>query len=143
MMILFAVAWATAALGGGTVCVDPVTITPEEQSRAFNPTDTFVVAIDSLPTQMINTNTWGVFTNLDVTIEHIVVIKRNGKPEASFRFNFKTEGSDHLRLWFRTQYQTWQLWKPGRKHECAYLKKHGASNQVPEDTARKLADPQH
>jgi len=129
--VFLSAALATTALAGGTVCVDPITITPEEQSQAFNPSDTFIVAIDELPPQTITTNACGVFTNLDVNAGHLVVIKRNGKPEASFKFHFKTKGSEHLRLWFRTQYQTWQLWTPGRKHRCAYLKKmKEASNQT-------------
>ncbi len=130
MVILLGTAWATAALAGGTVCVDPITITPEEQSQAFNPSDAFTVAIDKLPPQTITTNACGVFTDLDVNADHLVVIKRNGKPEASFRFNFKTKGGDHLRLWFSTRYQTWQLWLPGRKHACVYLREGKASNQT-------------
>lgn len=108
--------------GQGIVCIDPIFITPEEQSRAFDPSDKFTVAIDGLPAQTISVNDCGFFTDLDIIIDHTVVIKRNGNPEASFKFNFKSKGSNHLRLWFRTQYQTWQLWKSGRKHQCAYLK---------------------
>jgi len=129
MMIFLGFACASVAVAGGIVCVDPITITPEEQSQAFNPNGTFTVTIDDLPPQTISTNACGVFTNLDVNADHLVVIKRNEKPEASFRFNFKTKGSNHLRLWFRTQYQTWQLWKPGRRHKCAYLEKERASNK--------------
>ena len=128
--ILLGAAWATAASAGGMVCVDPISITPEEQSQAFNPSDTFAVAIDKLPPQTITTNACGGFTNLDVNADHLVVIKRNGKPEASFKFNFKAKGSDHLRLWFRTQYQTWQLRNSGRKHKCAYLTRRRASDQT-------------
>ena len=130
MLILLGTAWATAASAGGMICVDPISITPEEQSQAFNPSDTFTVTIDKLPPQTITTNACGVFTNLDVNADHLVVIKRNGKPEASFTFDFKTKGRDRLRLWFRTQYQTWQLRKPGRKHTCAYLTRRKASHQT-------------
>ena len=123
MIILVGLTSTTIALGQGIVCVDPVTVTIEEKGTDANPYSAFSVSIDSLPAQTITTNLCGVFTNLDLKTDHMVKILRDGKPEASFKFNFQKEGSDHLRLWYRTQYGTWQLWKPGRRHECAYLKK--------------------
>lgn len=138
-ILLMYLAWATTASAGGIVCIDHITIQPNEQSQGFNPTDNFSVSIDKLPSQIITTNSCGVFANLDVKSDHLVVIKRNGNPEASFKFNLQTKGSDHLRLWFNTQYQTWELWLPGRKHECAYLKKQGASNDT-SDGIRQPAD---
>jgi hypothetical protein len=103
----------------GVVYVDPITITPEEQSRAFNSKDVFSVSIDKLPPQTISINSGGKFPGLDTGKPHTVVIKRNGKPEASFKFDFKSRGSDQLRLWFRTQYQTWQLCKADRERLSA------------------------
>jgi hypothetical protein len=125
-------AWLAASgivCADGVVCVDSITIAASEQSEAFSPSDTFTVAIDDSTAQTITTNSAGGFTHLDVTADHLVVIKRNGKPEASFRFDFESKGSDHLRLWFETQYQTWQLSKPGRTHECAHLKRKKVSNK--------------
>lgn len=100
----------------GIVYIDPITITPEEQSRAFNPKDVFTVSIDKLPPQTISINSGGKFSGLDIRKLHIVVIKRNGKAEAAFKFNFKSQGSEQLRLWIRTQYQTWQLGTAGREY---------------------------
>ncbi len=100
----------------GVVYIDPITITPEEQSRAFNPKDVFTVSIDKLPPQTISTSSGGKFSGLDTGKHHIVELKRNGKAEAAFKFNFKSQGSEHLRLWFRTQYQTWQLDKAEREY---------------------------
>jgi hypothetical protein len=99
----------------GVVYIDPITVTPEEQSRAFNPKDVFTVSIDKLPPQTISINSGGKFSGLDTEKTHTVVIKRNGKAEAAFKFNFKSRGSEQLRLWFRTQYQTWQLSKARSK----------------------------
>ncbi len=124
--LLIVLAWATIASSAGIVCIDPITITVEEKGTGSHPHSVFTVAIDDLPAQTITTNSCGIFTNLDVTASHIVKIERDGKPETSFWFNFKKKGSDHLRLWYRTQYGTWQLWKPGRKHKCAHKEK--ASN---------------
>jgi hypothetical protein len=90
----------------GVVYIDPITVTPEEQSRAFNPKDVFTVSINKLPPQTISINSGGKFSGLDTEKTHTVVIKRNGKAEAAFKFNFKSRGSEQLRLWFRTQYQT-------------------------------------
>jgi hypothetical protein len=76
----------------------------------------FTVSIDKLLPQTISINSGGKFSGLDTEKTHTVVIKRNGKVEAAFKFNFKSRGSEQLRLWFRTQYQTWQLSQAGCKH---------------------------
>jgi hypothetical protein len=120
--LLFGMLCATLAFAQGIVCIDPITITVEEKGTESHPESTFTVTIDDRPAQTITTNSCGVLTNLDLTTDHMVKIDRDGKREVSFIFDFKTKGSSHLRLWYRTQYGTWQLWKPGRKHECAYLK---------------------
>jgi hypothetical protein len=129
MTTLIVLAWATFVSAQGIVCIDPVTITVEEKGTESHPESTFTVAIDDRPAQTITANSCGVFSNLNVTADHMVKIDRDGKRETSFKFNFKTKGSDHLRLWYRTQYGTWQLWKPGRKHACAYLKRGRTSNK--------------
>jgi len=136
-IILFCgILWSSIAAAQGIVCIDPITITEDDKSTKSYPESTFTVSIDDLPAQTITTNSCGVFSNLSLTVSHMVRIHGDEKPEASFTFTFKTKGSNHLRLWYRTQYGTWQLWKLGRKHECAYLKikKESSSNQAMQAT---------
>lgn len=133
--------WSTVH-AGGVVCVDAITTKDKWEGNTTGATtaSVFIVTIDGLAPQKITTTGCGSFADLDVSSEHVVRITRDGTPDASFRFNFQKESSEHLRLWYNTFYGTWQLWKPGRKHQCEYLKR-GASNQAAQATVPKVADP--
>lgn len=120
------------AEGEGLVCIDPIEAT--EGNYEFNtrasPKSVFTVQIDDLSPQTITASSCGVFKNLDVSARHLVKIKMDGEPYCSFWFSFKERGSNHLRLWYNCFYGTWQLWPPGRKHECAYLKEQQKRNRT-------------
>jgi len=124
IIVFIGVAFCNIAHAGGLVCVDSITTNDTWRANTTGATTAsiFTVSIDGHSPQAITTTRCGVFTNLDVSSEHLVRIARDGKPDASFKFSFQKEGVEHLRLWYNTFYGTWQLWKPGRKHQCEYLK---------------------
>ncbi len=145
-LTLFVLVTATA-FADGIVCIDSIpTSGPwEGNDTGATPASVFTIRIDDLPPQTISIDSCGAFTNLNVNAKHIVKITMDGKPYASFWFSFKDKGSDHLHLWYNTFYGTWQLWKPGPRHKCEYLKQNQArkeSNQVLEDTSQD-SEPQH
>lgn len=130
-LMLLVLVTATA-FADGTVCVDAVSTNGswEGNNTGATPASMFKVQIDDLPSQTISTNSSGAFTNLNVNAKHIIKITINDKPYASFWFSFKDKGSDHLRLWYKEFYGTWQLWQSGSKHKCEYLKKEQVAKEI-------------
>lgn len=68
----------------------------------------FTVQIDDQAGIRISTNSSGTFTNLSLATKHLVKIRRDDKPLASFWFTFE-KGKDSKRLCYDPFYGTWSL----------------------------------
>ena len=109
-----------AAEKTGRVCVQSISM---KESWKANDTgakesSTFKVQIDKLSPILISTNCSGVFTNLPIGAKHLVKIQLDEKPLTSFRFSFREEQSEHLRLWYSPFYGTWSLSRVGPREKC-------------------------
>jgi len=113
------------ALGddSGKVCIQTIPSGPASNWQAnqtgASERSVFTIRIDKLPPIRVTTNSSGVFTNLSLTEKHVVSIRLDGKPSASFKFSFEG-GSGHRVLWYNEFYGTWSMWdvKPGDKCAC-------------------------
>src|SRR5438046_3461358 len=110
-----------AAERTGRVCVQaiPMGASWKGNETGAKETITFKVQIDNRRPIPISTNSSGVFTNLSLVARHVVKIQLDDKPLASFRFSFRDEQSEHLRLWYNPFYGTWSLWPVRQGEKCA------------------------
>src|SRR5262249_30457968 len=113
---------ARAVDGTGRGCVEKI---PSGPGSSWIANDTgatersgFKISIDQLPPILVTTNSSGVFTNLSLAGKHLVAIRLDDKPLASFRFSFDGRGS-HLRLWYNELYGTWSLSEVREGQKCA------------------------
>ena len=110
-----------AAEKTGKVCVQSISIGESWKANDTGAKESskFKVQIDKLTPILISTNCSGVFTNLWVDAKHLVKIQLEDKPLTSFRFSFREEQSEHLRLWYSPFYGTWSLSRVGPREKCA------------------------
>jgi hypothetical protein len=122
-----------AADGVGRVCIGliPVGERWDANRTGARESSAFTIQIDKLTRVLVTTNVSGVFTNLSLAREHLVKIRLDGKPPASFRFSFKGRG-DHLRLWYNPFYGSWSLSdvRPGENCACPKATPNSASQQT-------------
>jgi hypothetical protein len=97
----------------GVVCVstvpkpnsDPISLgNPDGGERSFN----YTIQIGSRKVSA-STERAVAIDGLSLNKTHLVKILRDGELVESFRFNFAKEGSNHLRLWYKSLYETWSL----------------------------------
>jgi hypothetical protein len=90
---------------------------PAGGNRNFN----FSIQVDDRPIMDASFDTGRLISGLSIGKSHLVKIRRDREVVQSFRFSFKKYSSKDLCLWFKTLYETWQLWEAkgeGAKCRC-------------------------
>lgn len=124
------IAWLVAVSGAnaadeGAVCIADVPVaTPGEKSlhnaaASETPYD-FTVRIGDRPAVATSPDRSVLVQGLATSAAHRVVIKRNGKPFASFLLRIADYKSETVCMWFGPLYESWSVWPMAEaKHLCA------------------------
>ncbi len=102
----------------GSLCVLPYPSGGGVRGRAINapaPAKAYGLRIDGGRTISLSAAQATLIGDLGLQVQHRVQVLGDGKPVASFRFSFESEGSRELCLWQSDLYQTWQLYRAARQ----------------------------
>jgi len=127
---VLAIAWLVAVSGTnaadkGSVCIADVPVaTPGEKSlynaAASDAPYDFTVRIGDRPPVATSHDQSVLVQGLAISAAHRVVIKRNGKPFASFLLRIADYKSEAVCMWFGPFYESWSVWPMAEaKHICA------------------------
>lgn len=121
---LVAVSAAQAADKGAVCIADVPAATPGEKSlhnaAASDAPYDFTVRIGDRPPVATSHDRSVLVQGLSISAAQRLVIKRNGKPFASFLLRIADYNSEAVCMWFGPFYESWSVWPMAEaKHICA------------------------
>ncbi len=108
----------------GNLCIGPIP-KPEEVPNAWNiklqmkTTFEYSVQVDDKEIVKLPFHENVTYEKLALGQKHLIKIYYEGNIVESFWFTFEERNTNSLCLWFKSQYETWQLWNQEGNRLCA------------------------